>query len=116
MSSRKFQGNFLYLPQQDILVTSQGFVSPDSFFGFGWRSLAGAVSGNKTDSCLCGVFVPGKRFIWNKMGRAKGFVPLKTFSRDQMPQAEGFVPRERVSGTKSSRVSPFPERRDLRRG
>lgn len=116
MGSRKSQGNFLYLPQQDILVTSQGFISPDSFFGFWWRSLAGAVPGNKTDSCLCGVFVPGKRFIWNKMGRAKGFVPLKTFSRNQMPQAEGFVPRERVSGTKSSRVSPFPEGRDLGRG
>lgn len=116
MGSRKSQGNFLYLLQQDILVTSQGFISPDSFFGFGWRFLAGAVHGNKTDSCLCGGFVPGKRFIWNKMGRAKGFVPLKTFSRDQMPKAEGFVPRERVSGTKSSRVSPFPERRDLGRG
>ena len=63
-----------------------------------------------------GVFVPGKRFIWNKMGRAKGFVLLKTFSRDQMPLAEGFVPRERVSGTKSLRVSPFPEGRDLGRG
>lgn len=61
-------------------------------------------------------FVPGKRFIWNKMGRAEGFVPLKTFSWNQMPQTEGFVPRERVSGTKSSRVSPFPEGRDLRRG
>lgn len=47
------------------------------------------------------------------MGRAKGFVLLKTFSRDQMPQTEGFVPRERVSGTKSSRVSLFPEGRDL---
>lgn len=78
--------------------------------------MAGAVPGSKTDSCLCGVFVPGKRFIWNKMGRVKGFVPLKTFSRDQMPQAEGFVPRERVSGTKSSTVSPFPEGRDLGRG
>lgn len=55
--------------------------------------------GNKTDSCLCGVFVP-----------------LKTFSRNQMHKAEGFVPHERVSGTKSSRVSPFPERRDLGRG
>lgn len=32
MGSRKYQGNFLYLPQQDILVTSQGFISPDSFF------------------------------------------------------------------------------------
>lgn len=72
--------------------------------------------GNKTDSCLCGGFVPEKRFIWNKMGRKKGFVPLKTFTRDQMPLAEGFVPRERVSGTKSSRVSPFPEGRDLGRG
>lgn len=72
--------------------------------------------GNKTDSCLCGGFVLGKRFIWNKMWRAKGFVLLKTFSRDQMPLAEGFVPRERVSGTKSSRVSPFPEGRDLGRG
>ena len=72
--------------------------------------------GNKTDSCLCGVFVPGKRFIWNKMGCAQGFVPLKTFSRNQMHKAEGFVPHERVSGTKSSRVSPFPERRDLGRG
>lgn len=69
--------------------------------------------GSKTDSCLCGVFVPGKRFIWNKMGRAKGLVPPKTFSWNQMPQAEGFVPRERVSGTKSSRVSLFPEGRDL---
>ena len=88
MGSRKSQGNILYLPQQDILVTSQGFISPDSFFCFRRRSLAGAVSGNKTDSCLCGVFVPGKRFIWNKMGRAKGFVPLKTFSRDQMPKAD----------------------------
>lgn len=88
MGSRKSQGNFLYLLQQDILVTSQGFISPDSFFGFGWRSLAGAVPRNKTDSCLCGVFVPGKRFIWNKMGRAKGFVPLKTFSRNQMPKAD----------------------------
>lgn len=58
MGSRKSQGNFLYLPQQDILVTSQGFISPDSFFGFGWRSLAGSVPGNKTDSCLCGGFVP----------------------------------------------------------
>lgn len=48
-------------------------------------------------------FVPGKRFIWNKMGSAKGSVPPKTFLRNQMPQAEGFVPRERVSGTKSSR-------------
>lgn len=67
--------------------------------------------GSKTDSCLCGVFVPGKRFIWNKMGRAKGFVLIKTFSRDQMPKAEGFVPRERVSGTKSSRVSTFPRGR-----
>ena len=99
MGSRKSQGNFLYLPHQDILVTSQGFISPDSFFCFRRRSLAGAVHGNKTDSCLCGGFVPGKRFIWNKMGRAKGFVP-----------------RERVSGTKSSRVSPFPEGRDLGRG
>ena len=44
--------------------------------------------GNKTDSCLCGDFVPGKRFIWNKMGRAKGFVLLKTFSQDQMPKAD----------------------------
>lgn len=88
MGSRKSQGNFLYLHQQDILVTSQGFISPDSFFCFRRRSLAGAVHGNKTDSCLCGVFVPGKRFIWNKMGRAKGFVPLKTFSRDQMPKAD----------------------------
>ena len=51
-----------------------------------------------------------------KWGRAKGFVPLKTFLRDQMTEAEGFVPRERVSGTKSSRVSPFPEGRDLGRG
>lgn len=50
------------------------------------------------------------------MGRAKGFVPFKTFSWDQMPLAEGFVPRERVSGTESSRVSPFPEGRDLGRG
>lgn len=50
------------------------------------------------------------------MGRAKGFVLLKTFSRDQMPQAEGFVPRERVSGTKSSRASLFPEGKDLGRG
>ena len=49
------------------------------------------------------------------MGRVKGFVPLKTFSRNQMPKAEGFVPRERVSGTKSSRVSPLPEGRDLGR-
>lgn len=88
MGSRKSQGNFLYLLQQDILVTSQGFISPDSFFCFRRRSLAGAVSGNKTDSCLCGVFVPGKRFIWNKMGRAKGFVLIKTFSRNQMPQAD----------------------------
>ena len=55
--------------------------------------------GNKTDSCLCGVFVP-----------------LKTFSRNQMHKAEGFVPHERVSGTKSSSVSPFPEGRDLGRG
>lgn len=46
MGSRKSQGNFLYLLQQDILVTSQGFISPDSFFAFGWRSLAGAVPGN----------------------------------------------------------------------
>lgn len=88
MGSRKSQGNFLYSPQQDILVTSQGFISPDSFFCFRRRSLAGAVHGNKTDSCLCGDFVPGKRFIWNKMGRAKGFVPDKSFSRDQMPQAD----------------------------
>lgn len=88
MGSRKSQGNILYLPQQDILVTSQGFISPDSFFCFRRRSLAGAVPGSKTDSCLCGVFVPGKRFIWNKMGRAKGFVPRKTFSRDQMPKAD----------------------------
>ena len=50
------------------------------------------------------------------MGLAKGFVPLKTFSWDRMPKAEGFVPRERVSGTKSSRESPFPEGRDLGRG
>lgn len=50
------------------------------------------------------------------MGRVKGFVPLKTFSRNQMLKAEGFVPRERVSGTKSSRVSPFPEGSDLGRG
>lgn len=35
MGSRKSQGNFLYLPQQDILVTSQGFISPDSFFVLG---------------------------------------------------------------------------------
>lgn len=61
-------------------------------------------------------FCSGKTFIWNKMGRAKGFVPLKTFSRDQMPKAEGFVPRERVSGTKSSRVSTFPEGKVLGRG
>lgn len=88
MGSRKAQGNFLYLPQQDILVTSQGFISPDSFFCFMRRSLAGAVHGSKTDSCLCGVFVPGKRFIWNKMGRAKGFVLLKTFLQNQMPQAD----------------------------
>lgn len=88
MGSRKSQGNFLYLPQQDIFVTSQGFISPDSFFCFRRWSLAGAVPGNKTDSCLCGIFVPGKRFIWNKMGRAKGYVPFKTFSRDQMPQAD----------------------------
>ena len=69
MGSRKSQGNFLYLLQQDILVTSQGFISPVSFFFcFRRRSLvAGTVPGNKTDSCLCGVFVPGKRFIWNKM-------------------------------------------------
>lgn len=33
-----------------------------------------------------------------------------------MHKAEGFVPHERVSGTKSSRVSPFPEGRDLGRG
>lgn len=32
MGSRKSQGNFLYLLQQDILVTSQGFISPVSFF------------------------------------------------------------------------------------
>ena len=69
--------------------------------------VGGTEPGNKTDSCLCGGFVPGKRFIWNKMGRAKGFVPLKTFSRDQMLQAGGFVPRERASGTKSSRESTF---------
>ena len=117
MGSRKAQGNFLYLPPARYFSNESGnFFSPDSFFGFGLRSLAGAVPGSKTDSCLCGVFVPGKRFIWNKMGRAKGFVPLKTFSQDQMPKAEGFVPRERVSGTKSSRVSPFPEGRDLGRG
>ena len=30
-----------------------------------------------------------------------------------MHKAEGFVPHERVSGTKSSSVSPFPEGRDL---
>lgn len=88
MGSRKSQGNFLYLLQQDILVTSQGFISPDSFFCFRRRSLTGAVPGSKTDSCLCGVFVPGKRFIWSKMGRAKGFVPLKTFSRNQIPKAD----------------------------
>ena len=33
-----------------------------------------------------------------------------------MRTVEGFVPHERVSGTKSSRVSPFPEGRDLGRG
>ncbi len=113
MGSGNFRDISYICLQQDILVTSQGIFSPDSFFGFGWRSLAGAVPGSKTDSCLCGVFVPGKRFIWNKMGRAKGFVSLKTFSRDQMLQAEGFVPRERVSGTESSRASLFPEGRDL---
>lgn len=32
MGSRKSQRNFLYLLQQDILVTSQGFISPVSFF------------------------------------------------------------------------------------
>lgn len=32
MGSRKSQGNFLYLLQQDILVTSQGIISPVSFF------------------------------------------------------------------------------------
>ena len=99
MGSGNFRDISYICLQQDILVTSQGIFSPDSFFGFGWRSLAGAVPGSKTDSCLCGVFVPGKRFIWNKMGRAKGFVSLKTFS-----------------GTKCFRlkvlfhVSVFPER------
>lgn len=88
MGSRKSQGNFLYLPQQDILVTSQGFISPDSFFGFGRRSLAGAVPGNKTDSCLCGVFCSGKTIYLEQNGRVKGFVPLKTFSRDQIPKAD----------------------------
>lgn len=38
MGSRKSQGNFLYLLQQDILVTSQGFISPDSFFVLGGGS------------------------------------------------------------------------------
>lgn len=66
------------------LLELEKMKTTDFMFCFMWRSLAGAVHGSKTDSCLCGVFVPGKRFIWNKMGRAKGFVPLKTFSRDQM--------------------------------
>lgn len=35
MGSRKSQGNFLHLPQQDILVTSQGFISRTRFFVLG---------------------------------------------------------------------------------
>lgn len=73
MGSRKSQGNFLYLLQQDILVTSQGFISPDSFFGFGWRSLAGAVPGNKTDSCLLRSFCSGKTIYLEQNGARKGF-------------------------------------------
>lgn len=79
MGSRKSQGNFLYLLQQDILVTSQGFISPDSFFCFRRRSLAGAVHGNKTDSCLCGVFVPGKRLSGTKWGAQRVLFRLKRF-------------------------------------
>ena len=68
MGSGNFRDISYICLQQDILVTSQGIISPVSFFCFRRRSLVGGtVPGNKTDSCLCGVFVPGKRFIWNKM-------------------------------------------------
>ena len=68
MGSGNFRDISYICLQQDILVTSQGFISPVSFFCFRRRSLVGGtVPGSKTDSCLCGVFVPGKRFIWNKM-------------------------------------------------
>lgn len=117
MGSRKSQEISYICLQQDILVTSQGILFLRTRFlvsgGGPWQERC---LETKRILAYCGVFVPGKRFIWNKMGRAKGFVPIKTFSRDQMPQTEGFVPRERVSGTKSSRVSPFPEGRDLGRG
>ncbi len=59
-------------------------------------------------------FCSGKTIYLEQNGARKGFVSLKTFSRNQMPKAEGFVPRERAFGTKSSRVSPFPEGRDFR--
>lgn len=68
MGSGNFRDISYICLQQDILVTSQGIISPVSFFCFRRRSLVGGtVPGSKTDSCLCGVFVPGKRFIWNKM-------------------------------------------------
>ena len=117
MGSRKSQENFIYLPPARYFSNESGiYFSGLVFFVLGGGPWQERCLETKRILAYCGVFVPGKRFIWNKMGRAKGFVPLKTFSQDQMPQTEGFVPRERVSGTKSSRVSPFPEGRDLGRG
>ena len=73
MGSGDFRDISYICLQQDILVTSQGFISPDSFFGFGWRSLAGAVPGNKTDSCLLRSFCSGKTIYLEQNGARKGF-------------------------------------------
>ena len=104
MGSRKSQGNFLYLPQQDILVTSQGFISPDSFFLFPVAVLG------RSDAWKQNGFLLARSFLFRendlsgtKWGAQKVWFRLKRFLWDQMPQAEGFVPRGRVSGTKSSR-------------
>ena len=74
MGSRKSQGKFLYLLQQDILVTSQGYISPDSFFLFyaavlGWRDGAWKQNG----FLLMRSFCSGKTIYLEQNGVCVGF-------------------------------------------
>lgn len=73
MGSRKSQGNFLYLPQQDILVTSQGFFSPDSFFLFSVAVLGRSGAWKQNGFLLMRSFCSGKTIYLEQNGARKGF-------------------------------------------
>lgn len=73
MGSRKSQGYFLYLPKQDILVTSQGFISRDSFFCFRRRSLVGSGTWKQNGFLLMRSFCSGKTIYLEQNGARKGF-------------------------------------------